>query len=49
MVEEVAAVLAGDGADVDDGIGGAHDGFFVLDDDQGVAFVAEIVHDGDEA
>ena len=30
-------------------VGGAHDGLLVLDDDEGVALVAEAVHDADEA
>jgi hypothetical protein len=30
-------------------VGGEHDGLLVLDDDKGVALVAEAVHDADEA
>ena len=48
MVDEGAAVPAGTGAEVDEVVGGGHDGLFVLDDDEGVAFVAEAVHDADE-
>ena len=42
-------MLAGAGAEVDEVVGGLHDGLFVLDDDEGVALVAEAVHDADEA
>lgn len=36
------------GAEIDDLIGGAHDAGFVLDDDDGVAGVAEVFQDADE-
>ena len=49
LKDQRPAVLAGPGADVDELVGGAHDGFLVLDDDQGVALVAEAVHHADEA
>ena len=49
LVDDVAAVLSRAGAEVDEVVGGAHDGFLVLDDDEGVALVAEAVHDADEA
>ena len=49
MENDVAAVLAGTGADVDEVVGGLHDGLLVLDYDERVAFVAEAVHDADEA
>ena len=47
--DEFAAVFAAPGADVDEVVGGADDGFLVLDDEEGVALVAEAVHDVDEA
>ena len=49
LIDELAAVLAGAGAEVDEVVGGGHDGLFVFDDDEGVAFVAQAVHDADEA
>ncbi len=49
LIDDVAAVLAGAGAEVDEVVGGAHDGLFVFDDDEGVALVAQAVHDADEA
>ena len=49
MEDDLAAVLAGTGAEVNEVIGGLHDGLLVLDDDEGVAFVAQAVHDADEA
>ena len=39
--DDLAAVLAGAGADVDDPVGGADRVLVVLDDDQGVAQVAQ--------
>ena len=48
MVDDVAAVFAGAGADVEEVVGGSHDGFFVFDDEEGVSAVAEAVHDADE-
>ena len=45
----MAAFVASAGADFDDVIGGAHDGFLVLDDEEGVAAVAQAFHDADEA
>ena len=41
----VAAALAGAGAEVDDVVGGADDGRVVLDDDDGVALVAQAVEE----
>jgi hypothetical protein len=35
-------------SEVDEVVSGLHDGLFVLDDDEGVALVAEAVHDADE-
>ena len=49
MEGEGAAGFAGGGADVDEVVGLAHDGFIVLDNDKGVAFVAERVHHLGEA
>ena len=49
MEDDGAAVLAGAGANVDEVVGGLHDGLLVLDDDQGVSLIAEAVHDADEA
>jgi len=46
---DLAAVLSGLGAHVDEVVGLVHDGFVVLDDDEGVPFVAEVVHDFGEA
>ena len=46
--EELAAVLAGAGAEVEDVVGGAHDVGVVLDDEDGVAEVAQVVQDVDE-
>src|SRR5690606_5675102 len=44
-----AAVFAGGGAEVDEVVGGAHDGLLVLDHDQRITLVAEVVHDANEA
>ena len=41
VYHDLAAVLAGAGADVDDPVGGADGVLVVLDDDQGVAEVAQ--------
>ena len=49
MVDDVAAVASGTGAEVDEVVGSLHHGLFVLDDDKGVSLVAEAVHDADEA
>ncbi len=49
MEDDGAAVLAGTGADVDEVVGSLHDGLLVLDNDERVSFVAEAVHDADEA
>ena len=46
--DQLAAVLAAAGADLDEVVGGAHDGFLVLDDEQRVALVAQAVHHADE-
>jgi hypothetical protein len=48
-IDELTAVAAATGADLDEVVGGAHDGFLVLDDEQGVAFVAQAFHDADQA
>ena len=48
-VDDLAAVLAGAGADVDDPVGGADGVLVVLDDDQGVAEVLEPDQRLDEA
>ncbi len=47
--DEVAAVLAGAGAEVEDVVGVADGVFVVLDDEDGVAEVAEVFEGGDEA
>jgi hypothetical protein len=46
--DELAAALAAAWADVDEVVGGADDGFLVLDDDEGVAEIAEPLHHADE-
>ncbi len=46
--EELAAELAGAGAEVEQVVGGADDVRVVLDDEDGVAEVAEVLHDADE-
>ena len=48
-VEEVSARAAAAGADVHEFVGSADDGFLVLDDEEGVALVAEAAEDFDEA
>ena len=45
----LAAVLAGSGAEVDDGVGRPHGVFVVFYNEEGVAFVAEVEHGLDEA
>ena len=47
--DEVAAVFAGAGAEVEDVVGLADGVFVVLDDEDGVAEVAEVFEGGDEA
>ncbi len=47
--EELAAELASAGAEVEEIVGGAEDVGIMLDDDDGVAEVAEIFEDADEA
>ena len=47
--DEVAAVFAGSGAEVEDVVGVADGVFVVLDDEDGVAEVAEVFEGGDEA
>ena len=47
--DDLAAVLAGAGAHVDDVVGGAHRLLVVLDDDDRVAEVAELLERGEEA
>ena len=49
MIDEGAAGGAGAGADIDEVVGGEHDGLLVLDDDEGVSLIAEAVHDADKA
>ena len=49
LIDDFTAVLAGSGAEVDEVVGGAHDGFLVFDDDERVSLVAQAVHDADEA
>ena len=46
--DDVPAVLPGAGADVDDPVGGAHRLLVVLDDDQGVADVAQPLQGADQ-
>ncbi len=46
--EEMAAEFAGSGAEVEKVVGGADDVGVVLDDEDGVAEVAELFHDADE-
>ncbi len=46
--EEMAAEFAGSGAEVEEVVGGADDVGVVLDDEDGVAEVAEVFHDADE-
>ena len=46
--EELAAEFAGAGAEVEEMVGGADDVGVVLDDEDGVAEVAEVLHDADE-
>jgi hypothetical protein len=41
LIDDLPAALARAGADIDDLVGGADHGFFVLNDDHGVAAVAE--------
>jgi hypothetical protein len=36
------------GTDVDEMIGGKHDGVFMLDDDEGIPLVPEVVQDADK-
>ena len=45
FVNDFAAMLAGAGAQVDDVIGGAHDVGIVLDDQDGIADLAQFVQD----
>ncbi len=47
--EELAAELAGAGAEVEQMIGGAEDVGVVLDDEDGVAQIAQLFEDADEA
>jgi hypothetical protein len=46
--EEMAAEFAGAGAEVEEVVGGADDVGVVFDDEDGVAEVAEVLHDADE-
>ena len=48
-VDDLAALLAGAEADVDDVIGNANHVLVVLDDEHGVALVAKLLEDVDEA
>ena len=47
--DDLAAVLAGAGADVDEVVGGAHHRLVVLDDEHGVAEVAQARERADQA
>ncbi len=47
--DDLAAAVAGFGAEVEDPVGFGGDGHVVLDDDDGVAFIDEAVEDVDEA
>ena len=49
MGDDLAAGVAGFGAEVEDPVGFGGDGHVVLDDDDGVAFIDEAVEDVDEA
>ena len=49
MEDKFSTRLPVAGAEVHDLVGGAHDGGFVLDDDDGVPEVAQALEDGDEA
>ena len=46
--EQSAAELAGAGAEIEEVVGGADDVGVVLDDEDGVAEIAELFHDADE-
>ena len=46
---DVTSGFASIGADVDEVVGLSHDGFVMLDDDEGVSFVTKIRHDFGEA
>ena len=46
--DNLATKASGSGTDIDDIVGSAHDVFVVLDDDNGVAKVAELLEDADE-
>src|SRR5215469_7431844 len=46
--EELAAEFAGAGAEVEETVGGADDVGVMLDDEDGIAEVAELFHDADE-
>jgi len=48
-IDQFAAALAAAGTDVDEIIGRANDLFLVFDHQQRVPFVAQVVHDADEA
>ena len=48
MGYELAAVLAGFGAEVEDPVGGFNDVEIVLDDEEGVAGIDELAEDGEE-
>ena len=49
MGDDLAAGVAGFGAEVEDPVGFGGDGHVVFDDDDGVAFIDEAVEDVDEA
>jgi hypothetical protein len=48
-VEEVSAGAASSGADIHEFVSGSDDGFLVLDNEEGIALVAEATEDFDEA
>ncbi len=47
--DDASAEFAGAGAEIDDVVGGAHEVGIVLDDDDGIAEVAQFFEDADEA
>ncbi len=49
MGDDLAAAVAGLGAEVEDPVSFGGDGHVVLDDDHGVALIDEVVEDVDEA
>jgi hypothetical protein len=49
LINEFTPVRSRRRSQVDEVVGGAHDGVFVFDDNEGVALVTQRVHDGGEA